>query len=252
MPFLKINLKKTFISFVRYTNVMVLLSLTSPAMAAASKIGILVFDDALTSDITAPAEVFGSASKQKWFSSYEVILIAVGKNKEVKTEEGLKIVADVTIEDDIRPDILIVPGAYDVSQLVKNKALIQYIQKIAKTARWIGSNCAGAFILGEAGILNGHKVTTWRGGEKELQKKYAKAKVQFGKNVVISGNLVTSQGGIVSYDAALFMLEQISSSENAKKISKLVNYTPSHKGLFCERKTTSASNIGGRSAFIAP
>jgi transcriptional regulator GlxA family with amidase domain len=228
--------KKSLLHTLNYLIVLLFLSWTAVAMAATSKIGILVFDGALTSDITAPAEVFGSAAKQKWFSAYEVILIAVSKNKQIKTEEGLKIVADASIADNIRPDILIVPGAYDVAPQVKNKALIQYIRETAKTARWLGSNCAGAFILGAAGILDGHKVTTWHGGEKQLQKQYVRAKVQFNKNVVISENLVTSQGGIVSYDAAMFLLEQISSSENARKISRLVHYTPAQKGLLCEQK----------------
>ncbi len=48
---------------------------------ASSKIGILVFDGFLTSDVTAPIEVFGAATKKAWFSSYEVVVISATKNK---------------------------------------------------------------------------------------------------------------------------------------------------------------------------
>ena len=44
------------------------------AQTATSKIGILVFDGSLTSDVTAPVEVFGAATKKAWFSSYEVVI----------------------------------------------------------------------------------------------------------------------------------------------------------------------------------
>lgn len=213
--------------------VALLLAFVSASQAATSRIGILVFDGVLTSDVTAPVEVFGAAGKQKWFSDYEVILIAVGSTKQVTTEEGLKIVADVTLADNIRPDILIVPGAYDVRPLVNNKALIQYIRQIATKARWLASNCAGAFILGEAGVLNNREATTWRGGETDLQQKYRQAKVRFNRNVVISGNLVTSQGGMVSYEAAMSLLELLSSSEHASAVAKQINFSSAPAPLAC-------------------
>lgn len=55
--------------------------IVNSASAASSKIGILVFDGFLTSDVTAPIEVFGAATKKAWFSSYEVVVISATKNK---------------------------------------------------------------------------------------------------------------------------------------------------------------------------
>ena len=50
--------------------------LAMPARAATSTIGILVYDGFLTSDVTAPVEVFGAASKKAWFSSYKVVTVS--------------------------------------------------------------------------------------------------------------------------------------------------------------------------------
>ncbi|MDF4362349.1 DJ-1/PfpI family protein, partial [Vibrio parahaemolyticus] len=47
------------------------------AHAADKRIGILVYDGVLTSDVTAPLEVFGVASRLTWFSDYEVLTISV-------------------------------------------------------------------------------------------------------------------------------------------------------------------------------
>ena len=53
--------------------------LAMPARAATSTIGILVYDGFLTSDVTAPVEVFGAASKKAWFSSYKVVTVSTTK-----------------------------------------------------------------------------------------------------------------------------------------------------------------------------
>lgn len=110
------------------------------AHAASSKIGILVFDGFLTSDVTAPIEVFGAASKKAWFSSYDVVVISTTQKKEIVSEEGLKIIADKTIYDRVDLDVLIAPSAYKMEGLLKNKDLIQYIQKQGEVASWMASN----------------------------------------------------------------------------------------------------------------
>ena len=202
---------------------MIITLVTYSASAASSKIGILVFDKVLTSDVTAPIEVFGAASKKSWFSDYEVTVISVGK-KQITTEEGLKLLADKTINDDIKLDVLLVPSAYEMKPYLNNKKLIQYIKQKSKEVEvvWIGSNCSGAFLLAEAGILDNVKATTWAGGESELQDVYPKVKVQFNQNVVVAKNIITSNGGAVSYQSALVLLEKLSSKKTALEISEAI------------------------------
>lgn len=198
--------------------------LMSSANAATSKIGILVFNGFLTSDVTAPLEVFGAASKKAWFSSYEVVVISTSKNKEVISEEGLKIIADKTIYDKLKLDVLIVPSTYEMDELLKNKEIIQYIKKQSQSASWMASNCSGAFLLGEAGVLDGKKATTWAGGEKGLAEAYPKIKVQYDKNMVVDSKVITSNGGPVSYQAAFELLAKLSSGKFSKEISEAIQF----------------------------
>lgn len=102
----------------------VFLPLLATAANASSKIGILVFDGFLISDVTAPIEVFGAATKKSWFFSYKVMVISATRTKSVKSEEGLRIVADKTIYDDLKLDVLIVPSSYDMGHLAKNQDLV--------------------------------------------------------------------------------------------------------------------------------
>lgn len=192
--------------------------------ASTNKIGILVFDGFLTSDVTAPIEVFGAATKQAWFSSYDVVVVSATKTKNVRSEEGLQLIADKTIYDDLKLDVLLVPSAYAMGGLLKNKDLIQFIKKQNQSASWMASNCSGAFLLGEAGVLDGKNATTWAGGEKDLFKAYPQIKVQYDQNVVIDHKVITSNGGPVSYQAAFELLAKLSSEKFSKEISEKIQF----------------------------
>ena len=194
------------------------------ASAKQSLIGILVFDGFLTSDVTAPVEVFGAATKTSWFSSYNIVIISTTKNKTVTSEEGLTIVSDKTIYDDLDLDVLIVPSSYDMKEHINNKALISFIRNKNKTASWMASNCSGAFLLGEAGVLDGKQATTWFGGEMDLKNSYPKIDVKFNQNVVVDDRVITSNGGPVSYEAAFILLEKLSSNKFSNEISNAIQF----------------------------
>jgi transcriptional regulator GlxA family with amidase domain len=194
------------------------------APAASLKIGIIVFDGFLTSDVTAPVEVFGAATKKSWFSSYQVILISATRKTSVVSEEGLRIVADKSIYDKMKVDVLLVPSSYEMDPLIRNKDLIDFIKRQARSAAWVGSNCSGAFLLGEAGLLDNKRATTWAGGEKDLANRYPKVRVQYDQNVVVDAGVITSNGGPVSYQAALELLSQLSSESLAGEISAAIQF----------------------------
>ncbi|MBQ0720293.1 MAG: DJ-1/PfpI family protein [Gammaproteobacteria bacterium] len=200
------------------------LSAAPLSYGATDKIGIIVFDGVLTSDVTAPLEVFGAASKKAWFSSYQVLLIAATDDKTITTEEGLTLVADNSIYDAPKLDVLLVASAYDMQPWLQNNDLTDFIKTQAKTAQWLASNCSGAFLLAEAGLLDGKRATTWAGGEGSLVKAYPAIKVQYDKNVVVDEGVITSNGGPVSYQAAFELLTRLSSEKYAAEIAESIQF----------------------------
>lgn len=217
--------KESYVKVITKLACVIVLSMSASFVSAASsKIGILVFDGFLTSDVTAPIEVFGAATKKSWFSSYEVVVISATKNKTVESEEGLKVIADKTIYDNLDLDVLLVPSAYDMDDFIGDKKLIGFIAQQGISATWMASNCSGAYLLGEAGILDGKKATTWAGGEKDLAKSYPKIDVQYNQNVVIGDKVITSNGGPVSYQAAFELLARLSSKKFSNEISESIQF----------------------------
>ncbi len=181
-------------------------------------IGIIVFDDVLTAEVIGPAEVFGIAREHDWFADAEVMLIGVEDQPTVRSAEGITLTVDYTIADEISVDILIVPGSNDVSHLLEHAALNAFIQKHDQAAQWIGSLCAGAFILGSAGVLDGKSATTWFGGENSLQEQFPAIKVVHDQPVVVDDRRVTANGGLASYQAALTLLGKLTSVDQAQQV----------------------------------
>ena len=181
-------------------------------------IGIIVFDGVLTSEVIGPAEVFGIARKQAWFKGAHVLLVGVEAQPTIQTDEGICLGVDATIADDLTLDVLLVPGGNDMAPLLENEKLNAYIQKHEESAQWLGSVCAGAFLLGNAGMLDGKRATTWFGGETRLQAQYPAIEVVHDQPVVLDKRRMTANGGLVSYQAALVLLGQLSGAAHAREV----------------------------------
>jgi len=180
---------------------------------------VVVFDGVLTSDVTAPLEVFGAAARKAWLTEFEVTTVSADADVDIVTEEGLRMRADVVLSQAGDFDVLIVPSSYSMTPLVRNRALIEFVRRNAQNATWIVSNCSGARILAEAGLLDGRRATTWAGGEAAFQHDYPRVQVQRDQNYVIDGRFLTSNGGLVSYQGALALLSRIAGPEMAAEVA---------------------------------
>lgn len=210
-------------NFIGKSIVLLMATLLSCSSVAANKqIGILVYDNVLSSDVTAPAEVFGVATRKSWFSNYEVQLISVDRKKVITTEEGLRLSVDATIYDAPKLDALIVTSSYEMERLFNNEDLTDFLKDQATKVTWLASNCSGAFLYAHAGLLDGYQATTWAGGEKQLQREFPLIKVVEDRNVVIDRNRISSNGGLPSYQGALVLLTMLSDESKAKEVFETI------------------------------
>ncbi|TDQ24019.1 DJ-1/PfpI family protein [Tenacibaculum caenipelagi] len=177
-------------------------------------VGLLMYDDVLTTELTAPMDVFTKLTKEGK-QLFNVITIAETYDF-IVSEEGLKMFPDYTLENAPKLDILIVPSAYDMSLQVKNKNLVDFIKSQNNNTEYTVSNCAGATLIGESGIADGKKIVTWIGGGEDLQKNYPNLKVQDDGNIsyMEDGKFLSSNGNLASYISSLELLEKLSSKEH--------------------------------------
>ena len=189
-----------------------------------ARIGIILFDGVLSSDVTAPMEVLGSAIADETLTNYEVMTIAPRAGV-ITSHEGIKLVADYGMANAPEIDVLIVGSRYDMDSLLDDQAFMSFIRERGSKAKWLASNCSGAYILAKAGFLDGKKATTYPGGEVWLKLRYPRIDIEINDTVVVDGNVITSNGSLVSYQAALELLRRLGGDRAAQKIADKLYYT---------------------------
>jgi transcriptional regulator GlxA family with amidase domain len=94
------------------------------------------------------------------------------------------------------------------SRSVRDMALSAWLKKMAREVRRLGAVCVGAFLLAEAGLLNGRRATAhWKFG-RELARQYPGVLVEHDPLWVKDGNIYTSAGLSAGIDLALAWVEE--------------------------------------------
>lgn len=179
-------------------------------------IGVILFNDVLMTEVTAPIDVF-SKPREDGTKLFNVVTVAETLQP-VSTESGLRILPDYTFADCPKLSVLVVPSAYDMTETVRNGDIVRFIKKQNANSEFTMSNCAGSQLIGESGIANGHKIVTYIGGGKELQEKYPDLAVQDDQTIsfVEDGKFLSSNGNLASYISALELLEKMSDNKHRK------------------------------------
>jgi transcriptional regulator GlxA family with amidase domain len=139
---------------------------------------------------------------------YECITLAASSNP-VPTWCGLDVIPTHSYKE-IKGnfDTVIVIGGEGCEQSCKDDGMVGWICATAPRARRIASVCTGAFILAEAGLLDGRRVTTHWIYAELLSKKYPSVKVDARLIFERDGNIYTSGGVTSGIDMALALIEE--------------------------------------------
>jgi len=183
--------------------------LTTLARSRPLDVAILLFPEVEVLDFAGPFEVFSVASRiHRAFPHrpFRVSTVAA-QRMPVPARHGLPVVANYSFEEMTRADVLIVPGGI-VDQPLGDPATLAWLEAATKAAALTASVCTGAFLLAEAGLLNGRRATAhWRFG-RELAARYPRVRVEHEPLWVKDGNIYTSAGFSAGIDLALAWVEE--------------------------------------------
>ena len=98
--------------------------------------------------------------------------------------------------------------------------LLDWLATAASSARRIGSVCVGAYLLAQAGLLDGRRATVHWKYARELAISYPRVSVDPNPIWVQDGNLYTSAGISAGIDLALAWVEQDHGSAAAMKVAR--------------------------------
>ena len=184
-------------------------------------IGIYVYDQAEVLDISGPFEVFSVANRLAnlgwniWLVAEEESLVEARGVFQVRPHYSIQNVPEL--------DVLIVVGGVHSDELRKTE-VINWIQKTAEKTQITASVCTGAFLLAEAGLLDGLEVTTHWEDILDLQRTYPNLQVRKGIRWIDQGKLFTAAGISAGIDMSLELVARLAGAELAERTTRQMEY----------------------------
>jgi transcriptional regulator GlxA family with amidase domain len=178
---------------------------------ATRSVVLLAFPDVQLLDVSGPLQVFASANElaaQRGSAAPYVLRVVSAEGGLMMSTSGLAFQTD-SIRSVRGPiDTLIIPGGRGVAAVASDARLTRWILRQADRSRRVASVCSGAFLLAEAGLLDGRRVVTHWGSCNELAQRYPKLRVETDPIFVRDGKLWTSAGVSAGIDLTLALVEQ--------------------------------------------
>ncbi|HEU5355250.1 MAG TPA: GlxA family transcriptional regulator [Actinocrinis sp.] len=191
----------------------------------------LVFPDFQILDLTGPLEVFSQAERMRP-GSYSLRPVALEPGT-VTASCGLPVIAEaaqdvITGSDGGRTgargvagaDTLVVAGGRGVRVAARDDRHIAWVARAATKVRRTTSVCTGAFLLGQAGLLDGRRATTHWQACAELAERFPAVSVDPEPIFVQDGPIWTSAGVTAGIDLALGLVEADHGGALARAIAR--------------------------------
>jgi transcriptional regulator GlxA family with amidase domain len=184
------------------------------------RIVVVAFDGLQSLDAVGPIEVFSTANRELGHDAYALELVAA-EGPTVRATNGLTLTIDHRIGA-VRGmlDTVLVAGGDGTIHAMQDAALIDGIRRLATKASRVASVCSGAFLLAEAGLLDGRRATTHWSVCDLLARRYPTITVEPDPIFVRDGDVYTSAGVTAGMDLALALVEDDHGRDLALRVAR--------------------------------
>lgn len=185
---------------------------------AVREVRLVVFDGVQLLDVAGPADVLDAANRVAGRDVYRLRLVA--RDRAARASNGIRIAADDDLVGGDDPvDTVIVAGGWGTDEVIGDAELVAYVRRAAGHARRVTSVCTGAFVLAEAGLLDGRRVTTHWSRTDDLGRR-RDVRVEADRIFVRDGEVWTSAGVTTGIDLALSLVEDDLGPHVARQIAR--------------------------------
>jgi len=181
----------------------------------------LIYPGVAALDVAGPLQVFGLANFLTKRQLYDIVTVAP-TTEPVSTGLGFALLPACAMADLPQPvDTLLVSGGRGPDTTTE-PAIINWLAQTAPQARRFGSICTGVFVLADAGLIAGKRVTThWALGG-ELARRNPTATVDVDAIFIRDGQLYSSAGISAGIALALALLEEDHGRGFALKVARFL------------------------------
>lgn len=180
-------------------------------------VAVVAYDGVRLLDVTAPLEVFSTASTLG--ARYDITLLSP-QGGPVTTAAGTQLLTAPADGHSDRIHTLVVPGSPDLPHRPPPSGLLDTVRALHTRSWRTASVCTGAFALAAAGLLDGRRATThWR-HTATLTRLHPSVDVAPDALFVRDGRIHTSAGVSAGLDLALALVEADHGPDLAREVAR--------------------------------
>ncbi|SCL68586.1 transcriptional regulator, AraC family with amidase-like domain [Micromonospora citrea] len=175
-------------------------------------------DGAVLLDVTGPLQVFALAAK---CGGHYRVRLASPDGRPVDTQEGVRLGVHTALDAVTGPvHVLLVAGCDTAPAGTALVPLAQAVQRVSGRCAVVASVCIGAFVLAEAGLLDGRRATTHWASCRDLIVRYPRVIVESDGMYVRDGDVYTAAGVTAGIDLALALVERDHGAALARQVAQ--------------------------------
>lgn len=188
------------------------------------RIALILFPDVEVLDFAGPFEVFAVTNELFGGQIFDISIVSTEPGP-VRARNGLTIVPDCTLETCPPAEIIVLPGGRGTRELIKQPAVLAWLQSRSATAEIVFSICTGSLVLAKAGLLDGLTITTHHTAMDALRELAPRSIVDPSQRFHDNGKYITAAGISAGIDAALHLVERLVGPEAATSTVREMEYT---------------------------
>lgn len=193
----------------------------------AKRVAVVAFDRIRPFHLSIPCAVFGE-SADAGTPAFDLRVCAVEPGK-LRTQAGFSVAVPQGLRGLARADIIVVPSWRDPNETPPAPLLTALRRAHARGALVVGL-CVGAYVLAEAGLLDGRRATThWRWAA-HFALRYPQVRVDPDVLYVDEGDVLTSAGTAAGIDCCLHVVRSCLGAETASRIARSLVVPPHRQG----------------------
>lgn len=197
-------------------------------MQAPGLVAVLVYDGLCAFEYGIAVEAFGLPRPEFAFPWYDFAVVAVEPGP-IRMLGGMTASVSAGLDTLAQARTVVVPGWRDHQAPVPSALLAAVRHAASNGARFL-SICSGAFVLAEAGLLDGKRATThWRYRE-AFRARFPRVQLEPDVLYVDEGQVITSAGSAAGIDACLHLIRRDFGSKIANQVARRMVVPPHREG----------------------
>lgn len=199
-----------------------------PEAAKPVSVAVIAFDGISPFHLSVPCLVFGEDRRELGVPPFR-LRICSAEGGRLRTSAGFDIGGVQSLKGLVNADLVIVPSWRDIHEPAP-AALIRALQRAHQRGARIVGLCLGAFVVAEAGLLDGRGATTHWHFAAQFAERFPRVALDARVLYLDEGDVVTSAGTAGGLDCCLHLLRQHCGVDVANRVACRLVLAPHRAG----------------------